>query len=144
MDKIICGNGDEYLIPGCGIAEWNGSGLPPIGIEVKIPDDMACGNDFLEQFEGLLVEIVGHTETPNGTPVAVFKYSDRRGALRYHALAGDNGNFEPIRNAQRIAAEDRLRAIGEMSLVIDRVPEGESKLAHLYDAGYRKIEGAKL
>lgn len=129
--------------------EWNGEGLPAIGLRVRIPDDMACGNDFLKQFEGMVVDIVGHTENHAGVPLAVFKYGDVHNP-RYHALCGDNGNFEPIRTPEQIAAEEREKAIGEMfnaihpgdrqvAIVNGFYAEIKKHLGDIYDAGYRKV-----
>lgn len=122
--------------------EWNGEGLPPIGLRVRIPDDMACGNDFLKQFEGMEVDIVGHTEKHAGVPLAVFKYGDVH-SPRYHALCGDNGNFEPIRTPEQIAAEERNTAIGEMlNGLSGNATYGDIAhriCAQIYDAGYRKV-----
>lgn len=123
--------------------EWNGEGLPPVGLTVKIPDDMASGNSFLAKFEGLLVDIVGHTVNQDEIPLAVFKYEDSEGILRYHALCGDNGNFEPIRTPEQIAAKEREDAVAAMAEAIDLRPVSKphsSYLYALYDAGYRLQE----
>jgi hypothetical protein len=129
----------ERLITRPDPSPWTGEGRPPVGLTVRIPDDMACGNEFLEQFEGLTVEIVGHTENDINTPLAIFRYKVD-GSYRYHALCGDNGNFEPIRTPEQIAADERDAAIKEMTAKYsDSVEMLAGWAAYVYDTlGYRK------
>lgn len=129
---------------------WNGKGLPPIGITVRIPDDMACGNVFLWQFEGMTVEIVGHTTSRLGSDLAIFRYFEGEDCPRYHALAADNGNFEPIRTPEQIAAEQADREIDAICYDIVSHYENPKGSEHylglaraLHLAGYRKQEQPK-
>jgi len=124
---------------------WSGEGLPPVGLTVRIPEDMACGNEFLEQFEGLTVEIVGHTENDINTPLAIFRYK-LDGSYHYHALCGDNGNFEPIRTPEQIAADERDNRAHDLFRIAwpethswrDLSPHWQEAFYRLADSSYRK------
>jgi len=118
---------------------WTGDGLPPVGLTVRIPDEMAGGNAFLAQFEGLNVEIVGHATSQMGNPLAVFQYEDRKGDYRYHAMCGDNGNFEPIRTPEQIAADQRAKAVEKMWSIYwqPHATSAKQALGLLWDAGLR-------
>lgn len=136
--------------------QWNGEGLPPVGITCRIPDDMADGNGFLAQFEGLTVEIVAHSISSRGHPVAVFSYTGTNGESRFHALADNPNypNFEPIKTPAQIAADERDSAIEAMIGKIKDHPLKYQSVSHfaqlkiqedacadLYDAGLRFPKG---
>lgn len=124
MSKIICDNGGEYLIPDRRIAEWNGTGMPPVGT-------VCLGeNSSMQWVPGTIVYI-----GKDHRDLLAIMQTDTE------ILYGEIGEFRPIKTAEQIAAEERLKAIDEMLEICNAVPEGESKLAHLYDAGYRKTKG---
>lgn len=111
--------------------EWDGEGLPPVGIECEVHD---CQHEYTKQFNGQTVRIVAHHLNLRGNSVAVFETGD----CVYHGLVSKN--FRPIRTAEQIAAEKRDKAISEIALVTGlRAGGGRVEVAMaLYEAGYRK------
>lgn len=121
---------------------WPAEGvLPPVGTVCEVVE----GNRhvFLRQFDGKRVRIIAH-DVDEGMPVAIFRVEDKteENEADYHALVACR--FRPIKTAEQIAAEDREKALDEMTACTS-VPvlyAGQSArrtiAAQLYDAGYRK------
>lgn len=107
------------------VVEWDGVGLPPVGIDCEVENEVLGGWDHAEK-------ILAHSSI-NGKDVAVFQ----RGDLIAYSRAG---SFRPTRTAEQVAAEEREKAIKEM--MMHGVDAGDSTIeyscAALYDAGYRK------
>lgn len=119
-------------------AEWDGEGLPPVGIDCEWLWSSTIG-------EYVAVRVVGHDED---RAVVRFISSDRKGEYDSDRQHNDYGYpiFRPMRTPEQIAAEERKVAIDEM-LALDNYPKGAlagglmSRRAFceaLYDAGYRK------
>lgn len=109
------------------VVEWGGVGLPPVGVDCEVENEVLGGWDRAEK-------ILAHSSI-NGKDVAVFQ----RGDLIAYAFSG---SFRPIRTAEQVAAEEREKAIDEMSGWSGKTeinPATERViLERLYDAGYRK------
>lgn len=105
--------------------EWDGDGLPPIGVDCEVENEVLGGWDRAEK-------ILAHSSI-NGKDVAVFQ----RGDLIAYAR---DGSFRPIRTAEQVDAEERENAIKEM--MQHGVDAGDSTIeyscAALYDAGWRR------
>lgn len=109
---------------------WNGDGLPPVGLEVEAwysMDTLPGWKPFKLKYlseESVVFEGMGET------------YASRE------TFDGYGLKFRPIRTAEQIAAEEREKAIEEMSEIARAAvadnPRGGVGAAALYDAGYRK------
>lgn len=118
---------------------WNGGNLPPVGTVCKISKDINH-HEYYAHHAGREAHIIAHNKNSSGNESAVYWVLDDDGCKEYHALTADFGNFEPIRTAEQIAAEERRRAIYEMaSYGIFGPSEFTVDFCNvLYDAGYRK------
>lgn len=111
------------------VVEWDGVGLPPVGIDCEVENEVLGGWDHAEK-------ILAHSSI-NGKDVAVFQRGDLIAYSR-------SGSFRPIRTAEQVAAEERDKAINEMVFgVCGCEPDGGNTTAFMicgfiYDAGYRK------
>lgn len=105
---------------------WTGEGLPPVGMECEVKNDINDGWDRVD-------EVLAHT-TIKGAVVAVFKRDDR-------VFYSPADAFRALRTPEQIAAEQRARAIDEMWSVYWQpdAPTAKEALGLLYDAGYRKV-----
>ena len=114
-------------------AQWNGEGLPPVGLEVEAwysMDTLPGWKLFKLKYyseESVVFEGLGET------------YASRETFDRYGL------KFRPIRTAEQIAAEEREKAIDAMNAIaVESVRlkghTGRETCATLYDAGYRKVE----
>lgn len=111
-------------------APWNGEGLPPVGTICEVENDVLGGWVRVDK-------VLAHSAV-GGSEVAVFQRVD----MISYALAG---SFRPIRTPEQIAAEEREKAVAEMTEVL-RNQLGTSyrdDLARLYcfilhDAGYQQ------
>lgn len=118
---------------------WNGEGLPPVGLEVEVCDSDEPHEAYAKHI-GEKVKIIAHdvlNGDDEGLPVAVYSY-DCSWGKGYHALVA--GKFRPIRTAEQIAAEERVKAIDEMTGSGIAGGLAPWVCAELYDAGYRKVE----
>ena len=121
--------------------DWDGKGLPPVGIVCLISDDE--GHDsYYAHHAGREATILLHDVNSSGDPCAVYWVLDDLGFKEYHALTGDCGNFKPIRSAEQIAKDKRKADIEQMYNIFYNLPgrAAEGGIAALYDAGYRKFE----
>ena len=117
---------------------WDGTGLPPVGVEC-----IAFGDDG-SSFDSALVRILAHADH-DGDPAVLFSLIGEDGRLEeMHAWIFVNGMF---RTPEQIAAEEREKAVNELLVSIvehymaQKREEGYLGLARaLYDVGYRKIE----
>lgn len=108
--------------------EWDGAGLPPVGAECEVKNDISGEWDAVD-------EVLVHT-TIGGVNTAVCKRNDRV----FLARAVD---LRPIRTPEQIAAEEREKHISDICMIFDRDPNSPTNRNHaarLYDAGYRKQE----
>lgn len=102
---------------------WAGEGLPPVGVECEVKNDINDGWDRVD-------EVLAHT-TIKGAVVAVFKRDDR-------VFYSPADAFRPLRTPEQIAAEERQRAIEQMAS--DALGRCDIHGAtYLYNAGYRKV-----
>lgn len=123
------------LIEGVPIA-WNGEGLPPVGTACEILKNKTT-------WAWIKVRIIAHvTDDPRFNPIAIYIPEGDPSAVVGQAVAA---SFRPIRTAEQIAAEARVKAIAEMTEIAGAAaaadnPRGGGGAAALYDAGYRKVE----
>lgn len=126
-------------------AQWNGEGLPPVGLEVEV-FSIAKPHHSYEAHVGQRVRIVAHDilgeGDDEGTPVAVYAFNLSTGT-GYHALIA--GHFRPIRTAEQIAAEERewhrAKYVGELNKLWD----ADTKRSEFIESVYALIveAGAK-
>lgn len=98
--------------------EWNGDGLPPVGVECEWMEGM-------RPRKWVSTTICGHS-------------TDGAYAAFYHDGAmgwGDDCRFRPAGTNEKIAAEERTRAIDDL-VKVTCINRGEA--ARIYEAGYRK------
>lgn len=117
-------------------AEWNGTGLPPVGTVCEIELSEAARRSQVDraryiQHDGKAVRIIDHQDV--GGAVAAIYAVKVGNHFEYHSLIA--GNFRRLRTPKEIAAEAALEEIGRLY--------AEGGPAAVYDAGYRKIEGEK-
>ncbi len=126
------------------VTQWNGQGLPPVGVEVEI----APSTPYL------------HIRYPEGARVKVYaNFTDDRGIelAAFVDGAGQVGGvataecFLPIQTPEQIAAQQREKAVQDMlaEVVLREGPAANHRgtlavIEALYDAGYRRVEGTKL
>ena|SRR5690554_4147267 len=103
--------------------EWNGEGLPPVGIECEV----------LWRGNWVVCEVLAHRKNfavvylPNEVTAGLARIGDCR----------------PIRTPEQIAAQERERALDDIYRILRTVdrPGNKADMAEaLYDAGYRKQE----
>jgi hypothetical protein len=109
---------------------WTGEGLPPVGVECEVKNDINDGWDRVD-------EVLAHT-TIKGAVVAVFKRDDR-------VFYSPADAFRPIRTPEQIAAEEREKEVDQM---VQRIAENTTGIGigaamicakALHAAGYRKV-----
>ncbi|MCS7522502.1 hypothetical protein N0070_19850 [Pseudomonas aeruginosa] len=104
--------------------EWDGQGLPPVGIECETwhvyqPDDITIrkilfmGSSLVVMSDKFRGEVTGRLEKVQ---------------------------FRPIRTPEQIAAEEREKAIEEMCFAEETLTVKQAKA--LYEAGYRRQESS--
>jgi len=103
---------------------WNGEGLPPVGSTVE-----ALVREHGDEQEWEEVKVIAHDE---GVPIVKWDY-------KY--FSRDLSTLRPIRTPEQIAAEERDKAIAEISASCPRgVLTNSELIAWLYDAGYCKVD----
>jgi len=118
---------------------WAGEGLPPVGASCKISGRGLTLTACHPEWVGETVEIIGHVQALNGTPLAAYmNQSGMIGGIGIAAL------FDPIRTPEQIAAEEREKAIAAMVEVSKTGDDDEEICAALYEAGYRKHDAQQL
>ena len=111
------------------VVEWDGDGLPPVGIDCEVENEVLGGWDHAEK-------ILAHSSI-NGKDVAVFQRGDLIAYSR-------SGSFRPTRTAEQVAAEERKSEILEMidTFETDTAIWGRDAVmeicGHLWESGYRK------
>lgn len=101
-------------------AEWNGTGLPPVGT--------VCEGRARATQEWSKVVVLAHRI---GQAVVSFTDCER---LQWCGV----DDLRPIRTPEQIAADEREKAINEMAKIVGWIPANIDSFAKLYDAGYRK------
>lgn len=116
---------------------WDGEGLPPVGTVCEAAIPHTSGPDNERSFIWIEGHVIAYHEL-NGETYAWFAEDD--GFYPPNVL-----DFRPIRTPEQIAAEEREKAIDEMHVMIDsdRAKHFRLLCEALYDAGYRKTEGAQ-
>jgi len=105
--------------------EWNGEGLPPVGLDVYVDHTHAGG--------GLTaVKILAHTQARK-LQCAVYQAGDE---VSY----ASSGCFKPIPTDEQIAAEERDAEIKDLMIILGKVPSAYYKdiAEAIQKAGYRK------
>lgn len=107
--------------------EWNGEGLPPVGIEIEamLP---ALGSARFWQ-----IAKVVHGPLPESPgEILVFSLENTKPSWV--------DQFRPIRTPEQIAAEERESELNRMVATVSMLDKGWARkvCAGLYDAGYRK------
>lgn len=105
---------------------WNGEGLPPVGVVCE------CQNDKFQWLRGRIV----YVGSDRGDKLAVMQADTEM-------LYGSAGEFRPIRTPEQIAAEKREVAVKEL---VDRFAlyahpdiQWRALFAQMYDCGCRMI-----
>lgn len=113
-----------------GKTEWNGEGLPPVGVECEIRYLGKYNNNWMP-FRATAITndfIVGYIR------------NDRESAVKHKDPYVE---FRPIRAQEQIAAQERDRALDDIYRIMRTVerPGNKADMAEaLYAAGYRKQE----
>ncbi|MEQ6541056.1 hypothetical protein [Pseudomonas aeruginosa] len=107
---------------------WDGQGLPPVGTvcEVKHRD-----------IGWVRCEIVAHKSFSCGGLTHAIAWIDENTLDQSQGL-----RFRQLRTPEKIAAEEREKAVGDMAMSIQGVPYQYPTLYALYDAGYRRQESS--
>jgi len=102
-------------------AEWNGEGLPPVGVECEMS---YAGHEWMN------CVLIAH-----GDEQIIFKLD----GCREFSGHRNNYKFRPIRSPQEIARDEAINGMAE--IIEYRNGCSPKPLAGwLYDAGYRKLE----
>lgn len=121
--------------------EWDGEGLPPIGVECEFtPDNTWWGFNYIESFAGIVLHYEGEQ--------FVFMLKHEKYKLKSRMIIvsrTDKGEFSKPETPEQKAERERLEAIHEM---VDDFNDSDTDYnlrgkvakvcAALYDAGYRK------
>lgn len=116
------------------VAEWDGAGLPPVGLDVEIKRGNCTWIDGDEWQIGKTATVMASFLNSRDIEMASVQFPGGRcECILARCLS-------PIRTAEQVAAEEREKAIKEM--MQHGVDAGDSTIeyscAALYDAGYRK------
>lgn len=102
IDEIIANNDaiEAFCNPGPGAPAWDGSGLPPVGVECEF-----------ESYQG------GYLAWK---PCRVIAHDGNAAVINYKNNYSAHGaeSFRPIKTPEQLAAEQRERAIAEMAKVL--------------------------
>lgn len=130
--SIATGLGLDIILEIPARERWKGEGLPPVGIDVEIYTDREFAHPYVKALHGLKVKVIAHDDE-----CAVFALPNSHNSASHHSLVADC--FRPIRTAERIAAEEREKAIKECAEFLGSIACDDWVAAReLYDAGYRK------
>ena len=117
------------MIPRPTTPQWNGEGLPPVGVVCEVMSTTASG-------EWLEAMIVAHDGDK-----AVYRLYDGSygGDLEFFEGNPARTLFRPIRTPEQIAAEERENELNRMVATVSMLDKGWARkvCAGLYDAGYR-------
>lgn len=128
-------------------AEWNGEGLPPVGMVCEFAGFNQDETKFDDPVVGDKVTVIAHYLS-GCVQVAAFTYNLAANFGSLNVAQGAHGCFRPIRTAEQTAAEEREKAI--KSMIEDSQPDYsagdflnaseyvECAISALYDSGYRK------
>ncbi|HFQ8919797.1 TPA: hypothetical protein ACKRPI_002954 [Pseudomonas aeruginosa] len=113
--------------------EWDGQGLPPVGIEAEVIWDSTDVAYYR-------AKILAHDEDR-----VVFRWCEGESKGQYGSYAvlnfGILPTFRPPCTPEQIAADEREKAIEEMCFAEETLTVKQAKA--LYDAGYRRQEEGK-
>jgi len=129
----LCGDGKDIRISVFAIGsdnDWHERGeLPPAGTECEIFVDGMVGKEA-DKYQHKKAEIMLHTKSKHGTPVAVFRVdSNDKKENEYYWDAFTARCFRPLKTERERAIE------GMRKVVAGLLPK---VCGALYDAGYRK------
>lgn len=117
-------------------SEWNGQGLPPVGMVCEVEYD--TGKVLWHE-----AEIIHHKSDDPRFAAAILRINHPDKLVWF-------SQFRPIRTPEQIAADEREKAIDEMVGLMcqdgafdPEDPESTAAMGKLYDAGYRKQEQPK-
>lgn len=103
--------------------EWNGEGLPPVGLQVEWRSSVEC--------DWARVTVRGYA---NGEA-----WIEPEKGQSF--IVGNPAGFRPIRTPKQIAADEREKAARQMSELTQGAHNWMEAFGMLHDAGYRKVEG---
>lgn len=116
------------------VIEWDGVGLPPVGLDVEIKRGNCTWIDGDEWQIGKAATVMASFLNSRDIEMASVQFPGG------HCECILARCLSPIRTAKQVAAEEREKAIKEM--MMHGVDAGDSTIeyscAALYDAGYRK------
>lgn len=113
--------------------EWNGEGLPPVGVRCEAAIPHTSGPDNERSFIWIEGSVIAYYEI-KGKTYAWFAEDD--GFYPPNVL-----EFRPIRTPEQIAADEQNKAVAEMMTHVVHATPIDCEL--LYRAGYRKQEQPK-
>lgn len=110
--------------------QWNGEGLPPVGQKIEMKNKRSTEDWARPGF----LEV---TITAMGTQLFLVTHSDGGDESCGHLSEYD---FRPLSSPEQKAAEEREKAIAEMTSTSPMLDKGWARKVciALYDAGYRK------
>lgn len=117
-------------------SEWNGEGLPPVGVVCEFQGDSAkCPFDpwHADLHDGVKCTVIAHFKSKSLDLVA-FTFVKPDGNTEVEQSLP--GALRPIRTPEQIAAEERDKIINQMEFDTDCLNRGA--FTKLYDAGWRK------
>lgn len=117
-------------------AQWNGEGLPPVGIfaELGSPAKFTEGTNLKEFNVGTKIFVGGHANF-GGADVAVVIVCGT-----YYCGTSIPSLLRPIRTPEQVAAEERKAGIEEIRKILSDAHGDQNSAVAIYDAGYRKQE----
>lgn len=118
---------DQFELVDAEFEEWNGEGLPPVGLEIE------CTYDSWGYW--LKGKVLCY-----GQKMIFMEQESSKGDGKFEGSMNPDGiKFRPIRTLEQIAEEERDKAIAEMITYLGGDgDELRNTFARMYDAGYRK------
>lgn len=119
------------------VVEWDGVGLPPVGLDVEIKRGNCTWIDGDEWQIGKTATVMASFLNSRDIEMASVQFPGG------HCECILARCLSPIRTAEQVAAEEREKAIGELvdvyeAAVLKQSYDTRGVMAALYDAGYRK------
>lgn len=112
-------------------AQWNGEGLPPVGLEVLTTHK---GRDFK-------VRILAYAPKNGKQGVMVEETEPGNNFGCLFACLADRCAFRPIRTAEQIAAEEREQHRATTMAELNRLWDADTKRSDFLESVYRLMEG---
>lgn len=103
-------------------AEWDGEGLPPVGVECELFDSE-------DGWQKCFIKFIGTNTAVVGTDNAEFSFEL------------STCEFRPTRSPEDVARDEEIEAMRDVGYALPAaIRFTKEEMAALYDAGYRKME----